>query len=812
MAEPNARSSSGGARLYEKYVLAAPAFYLTLAVALTLFFGWQLQHFRLDASSDSIVLENDKDLLYYNYTRDVFGSDDYVVITVTPREELLSDHNLDTLRSMVDEFEAMDSVDSVVSVLSVPLFHSPPVPLLNIATGYKTLESPGVRKDLAFPEFVQSPLYQDYLVSVDGKTMAVQVNFKPPEGEYREVIDARRELRDRRRESGLSSAEKERLEGLEERYNELYAASVVQRRKDIAHIRDIVAKYEPKFGEMHIGGVPMIMADIIAYVANDIQVFAGGVLALVLLTLAIVFRKVKWVLLPTAACIMTVIIMLGYMGFVDWPATIVTSNFPSLLIVVTLALGIHIAVRYRELYAEHPDWENKTLVREAVRLLAIPCLYTSLTTIVGFGSLMVSGIRPVIDFGVMMSAGLAVAYGLTFVVIPCALLFFPKGNRLDPSMADTQRSPMRVFARVTERKGRWIAAGSLVLFVVCVLGIQRLKVENRFIDYFDEETEIYQGMMEIDERIGGTTPLEVVLEGEGKNYWLQEENLANLRRVHEWLDALPETGKTISPDTMVRILEKMNNGQPVPVPFINMGLSQVPPEIERAAIGPYVSPDRDMVRIAMRVRETDRSLNRKELIEKMRNYLQNEAELGEAEAHITGIFVLYNNMLQSLYRSQIVTLGVVFGAIWVMFLLLFRSPTLATIAIIPNILPVALVLGTLGWSGIPLDIMTIMISSITMGLAVDFAIHYIHRFKMEFPKDRDYIAAMYRCHNSIGRAILYTTITTVAGFSILTLSNFNPTIYFGIFTSLALIVAFLASVTLLPFLIVRLKPLGKPGA
>ena len=345
-----------GVRLYEKYILGAPALYITLLIGISLFFGWQLRHFRLDASSDSIVLENDKDLLYYNYTRDVFGTDDYVVITITPREELLSDGNLATLEEFVAEFEAMESVDSVVSVLTVPLFQSPPVPLLSIATAYKTLQSPDVRRDLAFPEFVDSPLYKDYLVSVDGETMAVQVNFKPPEGEYRETIDLRNELRERARQRKLNDRERRWLDRAEQRYTEFYAASVIQRRADITHIRDIVDQYEPRFGDVHIGGVPMIMADIIAYVANDIQVFGAGVLILVLLALAVVFRKIKWVLLPTAACIMTVLVMLGYMGFVDWAATIVTSNFPSLLIVVTLALGIHIAVRYRELYAEHPDW------------------------------------------------------------------------------------------------------------------------------------------------------------------------------------------------------------------------------------------------------------------------------------------------------------------------------------------------------------------------------------------------------------------------------------------------------------------------
>ncbi len=810
MTESKLGTPSSGASFFNRIVLGAPWLFVLITLSATTFFGYYISQFRMDASTDSIVLENDGDLRYYDVTRELFGSDDFVVITVTPDDDLFSPPTLDILREFVATCESMERDESVTTILTVPLFHSPDVPLMKLADGYRTLASEDVDLELAREEFTSSPLYKDYLISIDGKTTAVQVNFKAPHPEYQKIITERRELRLKKADETLTPEEALRLPEVERAYKIFYAENTQKRIEDIEYVRSVVAEFRPRIGTIHLGGVPMIMADIISYVRSDIVTFGFGVLALVLVVLAIIFRKIKWVLLPTLTCVFTVTIMLGYMGYTDWAATIVTSNFPSLLIVITMAMAIHVVVRYRELYSGNPDMSNRDLVLNTVRLVAKPCLYTSLTTIVGFSSLLVSGIRPVMDFGIMMAVGLSLAYVLCFLFLPTALMFFPKGKRPPAKLAELKQSPMQAFAKITELHGKLVGTTALLLFIFCVIGAQRLEVENRFIDYFRSSTEIYQGMTIIDSRIGGTTPLEIVLEGEGKDFWIKKDKLADLREIHEWLDALPETGKVISPDTMVRLLEKVNENKPVPLAFITLALKMLPEDIQKAVVGPYLSAERDQIRIVMRVRESDRSLRRQELMLKMEDYFENEAPLNDgATAHITGVFVLYNNMLQSLFQSQIVTIGTVFLAIWVMFLVLIRSPLLATIAIIPNILPVVLVLGTLGWAGIPLDIMTIMIAAITLGIAVDFAIHYIHRFQTEFPKDHDYIATMYRCHNSIGRAIFFTTVTIVAGFSILVFSNFNPTVYFGIFTSLAITVAFLASVTLLPLLLITWKPLGK---
>ena len=881
--------------------MARPIVFVLIALGVTAFFAYYIKDFKLDASSESLVLEDDEDLKYYGETRELFGSDDYVVMTVTPEGDLFSEETLEQLTQLRDEFVGMENVGSVQSILTVPLFLSPPVGLFALlsGTGWKTLEMPETDRRLAARELVESPLYKDYLISIDGKTTAIQINFKP-DAEFKEVDRHRYQLRTKQKNGELTKEERAELKEVEAVYKDMHVEITAARRRDIEFIREMMEKHSG-IGELHIGGVPMIIADIINYVESDIFVFGIGVVIFALIMLSIIFRTLKWVVLPTLSCVLTALIMMGYLGFREWRTTVVTSNFTSLLLIVTMSMAIHIVVRFRELHAGNPDWSNRELTFRTVRLVALPCLYTSLTTIVGFGSLIVSRIRPVMDFGLMMAIGLSVAYLMCFLFLPAALLFFPKGKAPPAKLAKLTGSPLAVFGRVTERFPWLVALASVAAFVFFGFGAARLTVENRFIDYFRERTPIYKGMTVIDDRLGGTTPLEIVLKpvGEGKkvtkpeviattvageysaagklkkipieagtvvltaahltanddgngrligdgisgtvdyetgavevtfeetvsggteievseystyaDYWFEMEHLGELRIIHEYLDSLPQTGKVISADTLVRILEGIAIGVPITTLLITQARDNLSEDIARSVLTPYVSPNYDQVRIAMRVRESSRDLNRKDLLTEIQRYFDNEGKLDSVEVRVTGMFVLYNNMLQSLFNSQIKTIAAVVVGIWLMFMILFRSPALATIAIIPNILPVVMVLGVLGWLKIPLDMMTIMIAAVTFGIAVDDTIHYIHRFQREFPKDRDYIATMYRCHNSIGRAMLFTSITIIFGFSVLSLSNFIPTIYFGLFTGMAMIMALLAAVTLLPMLLIAWKPLGRPN-
>ncbi|MDH5298128.1 MAG: MMPL family transporter, partial [Desulfobulbaceae bacterium] len=553
----------------------------------------------------------------------------------------------------------------------------------------------------------------------------------------------------------------------------------------------------------------------------------------------------RWVLLPLFCSAAAVLIMLGLLGLLDWRVTVISSNFISLMIILTMSLTIHIIQRFHEVYGQSPGADRRTLVRETVQTIALPCFYTTLTTAVAFISLLVSGIRPVIDFGKMMTIGLGVAFILAFILFPATVLLLGRKGAVADSAGGEGDPFTLLFARLTQRYGTAILVVSLLLAIASGFGIARLKVENRFIDYFRKDTEIYQGMSLIDRKLGGTTPLELVIdfkakeavpapkvesgngngegvddlfeeyedEGEGEESpWFADlYTMEELERIHDYLAGLPEIGETLSLATTIKVATRLNKGVPLENYELALLNKRCPDDLKKLLISPYVSEDIPQARFAMRVVESEKSMERMALLNKIRGFLVEELALAPEQIHFTGMFVLYNNMLQSLFRSQILTIGLVFMAILAMFVILFRSPYLAVIATIPNMLPVAVVLGALGWLGIPLDMMTITIASITIGIAVDDTIHYIHRFQREFLKDRNYLATVYRCHRSIGRAMYYTTVTITIGFSILVLSNFIPTIYFGLFTGFAMVVAVLADLMLLPQLLLVLKPLGPEG-
>jgi len=785
-------------KTYDKLILSKPIWTLLVVFAVASFFVYQAQNFKLDASADALLLEDDPDLRYYQRTMRNYSSDDFLIITWTPKQDMFSQPELDRLASLVTKLEAMTTVKTVNSILSVPLFHSPPVSLGDLRQGkYETLSSNTVDVAAARVELIESPMFRNMLINEDGNVCALQVTFMT-DPDYQALVHRRQDLIAIKYEQGLSPEEKVELAGIQTDYREHSVIVARNWNEDVARVRSIMAEYDGQV-TLFLGGVPMITADMVRYVENDLVVFGIGVLAFLLAALSLIFRRLSQVLLPLLTCLVVGLIMVGFLGLVDWRVTVISSNFVSLLFIITMSMVIHLVVRYRELQLDNPEADQHALVRRAAVLVAVPCLYCALTTMVGFGSLIVSGIQPVKDFGLMMAIGIGVAYLVVFTFFPAALMLTQRTR--PPHSKARGISLTTLLARFTVNRGGIILVVGLLLVVLGALGISRLSVENRFIDYFKQDTEIYQGMELIDAHLGGTTPLEVILDGDGKNYWYKPENRQKLRKIHDFLDSLPETGKVLSLDTTIRIAEKIN-------PFLVGLLQFLPADLKTQVLDPYVNSDGSQAHISVRILETNRDLRRAILVNKIETFLEKEMQIPAENYRLTGIYVLYNNLLQSLFNSQIMTIGVVFFATWLMFSLLFRSFYLALIAIIPNIFPVAVVLGTLGLAGIPLDIMTVTVAAITIGIAVDHTIHYIHRFKLEFAELGDYAETVYRCHGSIGNAMYYTSITIIAGFSILALSNFIPTIYFGLFTSLAMIVALLAAMTLLPRLLIVLKPLG----
>ena len=819
---------------YDKLVLGRPWLTLAAIAVVVLFFAYHAPDFRLDASADSLVLEDDEALQYYRSIRARYGSDDYLIVTYTPNQDLFSDAVLADLRELHDKIAAMDNVESVISLLDVPLIQSPPVTLAKLGEEVPSLESAGTDKALAREEFLHSPMYRDLIVSADGKTTALQVNFRRDDT-WHDLLGQRNELREKSLQSELTAEERATLDSVSAQFDAHSLQLRDRQSEDIARVREIVDRHRD-VADLHVGGVPMIVSDSIDFIRHDLVTFGVGVLFFLVVILAAAFRKPRWVILPMLACAATGVIMVGFLGLVDWPVTVVSSNFMSLLLILTLSLAIHLVVRYRELHAASPEASQEALVRETVRSKTVPCLYTAITTMVAFGSLLFSGIRPVIDFGWMMAVGIAVAFMLVFSLMPAALVLLEPGR--PHRRSDLTDRITRFFASLIKSHGRAILVTCTVLALFSTAGLSLLTVENRFIDYFKETTEIYRGMEIIDRELGGTTPLDVIIDAPADfverqqeiwddpllaefgmddadsggitatSYWFNTGRLQDVAALHDYMDSLSETGKVLSLDTAIEMLRQIEEEIVSDNFELAVLYNKLPDEISDILVRPYMSADGNQVRFAIRVFESDRSLQREALMRDIRQQLTREFGYDESQVHLSGMLVLYNNMLQSLFRSQILTIGAVFIAILFMFAILFRNNRMAGIAIVPNVFAALLVLGLMGWLRVPLDLMTITIAAITIGIAVDDTIHYVHRFTREFDKDNDYWAAVGRSHASIGRAMYYTSVTVTLGFSILVLSSFVPTIYFGLLTGFAMLVALLANLTLLPLLIVRFRPLG----
>ncbi len=836
------KHQSATAVFFDRLVLRYPKSIILCLLIVVAFLGYQARRFRLDASAETLVLENDESLRYARIISSRYGQHSFLVLTYTPRDDLFSPDTLSTLARLRDDILSLEDVESVLSILDVPLLESPPVSIKELTGELPTLESPTTDREMAKTELRRSPLYQNLLISSDLKTTALLV-YLSDDDFYRGLLEQRNELQRRKNAGSLTPAEHTRLRSLTEQYRLRKDLVRKRRHRNILAIRSIMDKYRSD-AELFLGGVGMIADDMITFIKSDLKVFGLGVLLFLVLMLFIIFRRKRWVFLPILCCLLSVVCMIGLLGWFGWEVTVISSNFISLQLIITLAIVIHLIVRFRELLVQNPQAPARQLIFDTVRFKLKPCVYAVLTTIAGFGSLVLCDILPVITFGWMMIAGLIVSLIITFLLFPTVLMLIPREK--PPDKQEWRFSLTSILARFTERRGSLIVVISGLLLVGSLIGISKLSVENSFIDYFHKNTEIYQGMKVIDRQLGGTTPLDIVIDFEqtetqappaetlaaesedasdefdefdefneydqaatDEKYWFNSAKMERVKKVHNYLDNLPETGKVLSLATLLSITEKLNSGKPLDSLELALLYSETPDKFKTMLLKPYVSVEHNQVRFWVRVRDSEKSLKRNLLLIRINKDLTGILKLKEENIHLSGMLVLYNNMLQSLFNSQILTLGITVLLLMGMFLVLFRSLKIALIAMLPNVLSIAVVLGFMGWLNIPLDMMTITIAAISIGIAVDDTIHYIHRFKDEFDKERNYLNTMHRCHRSIGHAMYYTSVTIIIGFSILAMSNFIPSVYFGLLTGLAMLIALLGALTLLPQMLILVKPFGK---
>ena len=800
-------------------------FFIYLLFALSIISIIGLPRFQLDASSDTLLLDNDPDLKIYRENSRKYGSSDFLVIAFTPNKDIFTNESISLLETLVVKLKDVDGINNVLSLFDVPLLSYSEQSINELAENVVTLSTDDVDLTKAKYEFETNEVYRGLLISKDLKTIALQMTLKPNES-YQKLISKRYELLDQKNLIEEKSF-KQDLESLDFQIEEQKQINLINEATLINEVRRITKDYEG-YGEIFLGGGAMIAHDTIKMIQQDLFTFGVAVFFMFVLILSIIFRQFRWVIVPLVSAGLSALFTTGLISWMGWKVTVVSANFIALLMIIGISLTVHLVVRYREITSKFNDISHNEALKRTLSQMFLPCLYTALTTMVAFASLIISDIRPIIDFGLLMVLSIFIAFSVSFV------FFGSLASLMNKNLKDTNIDYSSGFTTwinsLVVRFKNIILLISLLGFIFSIVGINKLSVENKFIDYFKPTTEIYKGLSLIDKKLGGTAPLDIIisapennfendyeseedfddfgLETEQYGYWFNSQNLSYLEEIHDYLEARPEIGKVLSVSSAIKLAEIVKGNK---LDDLELALLRkvLPEDINNQLLSSYISEDDNQVRLSARVIESMDGLNRKNLIEEVKNDLIKNYELTEDQFYLSGISVIYNNLLQSLFQSLIGSLSIVFAAIFAMFIILFRSLYMATIAMIPNLLSASSVLGIIGWSGIPIDIMTVTVAAISIGIGVDNTIHYVHRFLKEYEQSNNYDLAIKNSHSTIGRAMFYTSLTIVLGFMILVSSNFNPSVFFGIFTSFSMIVAILAALMLLPVLIRHLKPFGR---
>ena len=809
-------------QLYKKF-LERPKLILITLILLFSFSIYNAKNFQLDASADSLLLENDPDLNYLRSVNERYLSEDFFVITYSPKKEI-NEESLRELKKFVDEINNIKWVSKTISVLNAPLFESSDQPLIEKINNIQYIVTPGIEINRALNELKNSPVYKRLIINDDATTFGIVVYIKDNK-KYLSALKTNKDFLDKQQNNKLSEKDlkefenhKEILEKLKKEHNKNLEIYNIE-------IRSQISKYK-NIADINLSGIPMIADDLISFVKKDITVFGSGVFIFILITLWFIFRDVRWVIFPLLSCFLSIAIMVGMLGYLNWKVTVISSNFISLMLILTMEINIHYVERYKQLQTEFPKKKENYLTYLTTTKIFTPILYAVLTTVLAFLSFIFCDIKPVIDFGWMMTLGLFISLFVSMILLPYLIIKFkPKATPMHESK-DSKLA--KLFAIIALNHRFLVLAFSTIILILSIYGMTRLKVENSFINYFDKKTEIYQGMKLIDEKLGGTTPLEIILkfkdldnkntkndddffQGSDSNeykdsYWFTNFRVNNIVNVHKYLESLPEIGKVLSFYSVLQLGEKINDNKKLGPLEMAILYSKLPEDIKKSIVTPYVSIENNEARISLRIIDSNPNLNRKELLIKIQKDLEEKLKLKKDEFKITGVLVIFNNLLQSLFDSQIKTLGITFGGIFILLLILFKSLSWSIVAAIPNFTAALFILGSLGLFNVPLDMMTITIASITVGIAIDNSIHYIYRFREEFKINKNYKKTIEICHRSVGKAIVNASLTIVFGFSILILSNFIPSIYFGIFTGLAMLTAMTLVLTLMPQLIAIIKP------
>ena len=802
-----------------KFIIAKNKLVISLVLLLSVVFGCLSTRLSIDASAETLLLEHDPDLKAYRQIASRYDSPGLLVVAFTPKDDLFLPKNLELIKNLSDELAKNDMVSSITSILNVPLLNSVKGGVTGILEHTPTLSDKDINISKAKLEFAKSPIYSGNLISKDLKTTAIALNLKQDE-KFNELVNERNLLSQKESNGTITQAEKLKFQALVAEFKAYRDELRKSDHENLEAIKATIAKFNAN-DELFLGGANMIADDMIGFIKSDLLVYGLSVLALLSFSLWLFFRQIRWIVLPMFICAVSAVFTTGIFGMFGWEVTVISSNYIALQLIITISTVIHLVVSYREFYARHPKYSQNQLIYLTLRDKFSPSFWAIFTTVIGFSSLMSADIKPVIMLGIMMSAGISVSLVLAFLLFGAVNVNLKK------------LAPVRTFEnsfKFTKYCANLALSSRKIIYAVCVLvvcfgvyGISKIKVENSFIGYFKESTQIRQGMQVIDTKLGGTIPVDVIVkfkeiepkqeksdekddfESEFENdaksakYWFNSYHTRVAEKIHDHLAQQKFVGNVSSLATLIKAIKELNNG--VSDDFLLAAMyEKLPLEYKNILLSPYVSVENDELRFSLRIIDSDSELRRNEFLKELRAGLAKLTKNDNVSIEVAGMMVLYNNMLQNLLSSQVDTFGLTVAILFVIFCFVFRSIKLATIAIVSNLIPLCTLFGVMGFFGIPLDVMSITIAAISIGIGVDDIIHYIHRFKEEL-LTKDVFESIKAAHASIGYAMYYTSFTIFLGFSVMITSNFIPTIYFGLLTDLVMVFMLLGALIILPSLI-----------
>jgi len=771
--------------------------FLLAAVAL----GWEARHFQIDASADTLLTKNDKDYIRTQIVNRRFSPQEFLLVAYKPKKwPVFSEQSFKDLMTLRRRLGEMDRVAAVHSILDVPLLSLTGGDLGSIKDPSQwTVENKHFKLEQIRQAFKGNPIYEDLLINKAQTATAIQVLFKDDQ-KLKSLHDRILDIQSKTLETKLSAADEKELKRLKKLAEPMDRELDDKRSDEIKAIRGIADTYRDH-ADIYLGGVNVLAFQLIQIIKHDLAVFGGVIAVIICMALYSLFKKLRWVIIPVVCCTCSVLSTVGLFALFGFKATVLSANFIVLQIILTLSLVIYLVVQYHEYRMEQSDWEQTELVRKTLLRKASPIFYAGIATVVGFGSLVFSNIEPVIDFGWMMIIATIFSIGISLILFPAMMAMFNRER--GESRRGLFRYLLNFLAAASLRYPAAIGILSLGILAVSAVGILRLDVENSFINYFRDTTRVHQELTFIDRQFGGSTPLDVVYtianDQRKKDLVMTANTVQTLQRVQKSLEAHPGVGKILSVVNFTELAKELNRNKPITEYELTVVYWTMDKTFRNELLGSFFSQEHQQLRISARIRDSIPGLNRAQLLANIRADMQ-QLGISQNRYMLTNLFVLYQGILQRLFRSQILTMGIVYAVLSLTLLVLFRSFKIALIGIIPNMLAIAVVLGVMGWLKISLDLMTITIASIAMGIAVNDSIQYIHRYLEEL-HDGSPQQAVERSHASVAYAISYTSTIVILGFSLLAFSDFMPSVLFGLLTGLALAMGLIFNLSLLAVLL-----------